>query len=182
MKKFTALSAARAAIVAALYAVLTLFFPLLSYGPLQLRVGEGMTLLPLLFPETAIGLTIGCLAANFFSPYAWYDIVFGTFATLIAAALTYLVGRAMKEKSLMSRGLAGAVPPVFVNALILPLVWLLSGSDAAYFLNFGLIVASQSAACVAIGIPLLFAVKKLDGLMFSGSRQQGTGNRKDDFK
>ena len=94
---------ARIAVIAALYFVLTFFVPAISYGPLQFRVGEALTLLPIIMPEAAIGVTLGCFIANVFSPYAWYDMVFGTLATAIAALLTYLIGRWLKDKKLWVR-------------------------------------------------------------------------------
>lgn len=150
----------RIAVEAALYFVLTFFVPAISYGPLQFRIGEGLTLLPLIFPEATIGVTVGCLIANIFSPYAWFDVVFGTLATLIGALGTYLIGRKMKDKKLWIRCLVGGIPPVVVNALILPLIWYLSGTDLAYFINAGMIALTQAGAVWIIGTPLVMGLNK----------------------
>lgn len=57
---------AKSALVAALYALLVLAFAPLSFGPVQFRVAEALTLLPWLFPEAVLGLFVGCLVSNLF--------------------------------------------------------------------------------------------------------------------
>ena len=88
MRKFTTRDLTLAAVVAALYAALTMLLPGPSYGYTQLRIAEALTVLPFLFPATAPGLIVGCLIANLLSPYGPIDIVCGTFATALAAFLT----------------------------------------------------------------------------------------------
>lgn len=150
----------RIAIEAALYFVLTFFVPAISYGPLQFRVGEALTLLPIIFPEATIGVTLGCLLANVFSPYAWYDMVFGTLATLLGAVGTYLIGRLLKDKKLWVKCLVGGIPPVLFNAVILPLIWYLTGTDVAYFVNLGMIALTQAGAVWLLGTPLVIALNR----------------------
>ena len=70
--------------VAALYAALTVLLAPLSYGPVQLRFSEGLTLLPYFLPEAVPGLAAGCLIANLFGGYGAVDVVVGTGATLLA--------------------------------------------------------------------------------------------------
>src|SRR3712207_5731822 len=74
----------RQAIVAALYAVLTWAIPALSYGPVQFRLSEVMTLLAFFNPQYVIGLTVGCAISNIISSLGMIDIVVGTFATFCA--------------------------------------------------------------------------------------------------
>ena len=63
--------------VAALYAALTVLLAPLSYGPVQLRFSEGLTLLPYFLPEAVPGLAAGCLIANLFGGYGAVDVVVG---------------------------------------------------------------------------------------------------------
>ena len=77
-----------AAVVGGVYAALTCLLPGPSYGPVQLRVAEGLAVLPYLFPAATPGLTAGCLVANLLSPYGPFDLVVGTAATGLAALLT----------------------------------------------------------------------------------------------
>ena len=74
--------------VAALYAALTVLLAPLSYGPVQLRFSEGLTLLPYFLPEAVPGLAAGCLIANLFGGYGAVDVVVGTGATLLAGVLS----------------------------------------------------------------------------------------------
>ena len=140
--------------------MLTFFVPAISYGPLQFRVGEALTLLPIIFPEATIGVTIGCLLANVFSPYAWYDMLFGTLATLISAVATYYISKALKNKKLWVKCLVGGIPPIVVNALVLPLIWYITGTDVGYFINMGMIALTQAGAVWVLGIPLVLGLDK----------------------
>ena len=97
------------AIIAALYAALTLMLPVLSYGAWQCRLSEALTLLPLTLPQSVPGLFIGCLVANLLSPVGIWDVLFGSLATLLAAIGTY---------RLRSRPVLAASCPVISNGLI----------------------------------------------------------------
>ena len=90
MRKFTTKDLTLAAMVAALYAVLSYFANIfgLTFGVFQFRLSEALTVLPFLFPATAPGLALGCLVTNLLSPYGPVDMVMGTLATAVAAWLT----------------------------------------------------------------------------------------------
>lgn len=72
------------ALIAALYVVLTVVISPLSYGAIQFRFSEILILFCFFNKRYSIGLTLGCLIANCFSPTAPLDIPFGTIATLLA--------------------------------------------------------------------------------------------------
>lgn len=151
---------ARTGIIAALYFILTFAVAPIAYGPLQFRIGEALTLLPLLFPEAILGLTIGCFAANMLSPFSWADIVFGTLATLVAALMTYGIGQLMKNKSIILRCIIGALPPILINAIALPAMWFFLGSDTAYWINLAMMLGTQSGTVLLIGMPLTISLSK----------------------
>ncbi len=134
---------ARSALIAALYALLVLAFAPMSFGPVQFRVAEAMTLLPWLFPEAIPGLFVGCLVSNLFGGLGIVDMVFGSLATLLAAWLTRR----------MPNLLWAAVPPVLVNALVVGtyLSVLLDVPLVATILYVGL---GQAGVCFLLGIPL----------------------------
>ena len=75
-----------AAMVAAVYFVLCYFGNIfqLTFGPVQVRVGEALTVLPFLFPAAAPGLALGCLLTNILSPYGPIDMIVGTLATIMS--------------------------------------------------------------------------------------------------
>ena len=95
MRKYSARDIALAAMVAAIYFVLCYFGNIfqLTFGPVQIRLGEALTVLPFLFPATAPGLALGCLLTNILSPYGPIDMIVGTLATAIAAFLTMKMPR-----------------------------------------------------------------------------------------
>lgn len=72
------------AAAAALYAALTLAFAPLSYGPVQARLSECMTLLAFYNRKWVPGLTAGCFLANLASPFGAADVACGTAATFLA--------------------------------------------------------------------------------------------------
>ena len=92
----------RAALIAALYTALTLLLAPISYGQIQIRLSECLTLLPVLLPEAIHALTVGCLLANILGGCSIFDIVLGTLATLLAAVCTRLLRQ--------NRMLAAAMP------------------------------------------------------------------------
>ena len=111
-KLLTTRSLCVSAVIAALYAAMTLLLAPISYGPIQLRLSEAMTLLPILLPQAVPGLFVGCLIANLYTGMLT-DIIFGSLATLLAAIGTYL----LRKKPLLA-----AACPVAANAVIVGLV------------------------------------------------------------
>ena len=105
-----------AAVVGALYAILTMMLAPISYGPLQFRISEALCVLSYFTPAAAWGLFIGCAIANTLSAAGLPDVIFGSLATLIACLGMSAVGKHMKD-SLKSRLLACFLP-VIVNAVI----------------------------------------------------------------
>ena len=88
----------KTAIVAAIYAALTIGLSPLSYGPIQFRLSEVLILLAFVNSDYIVGLTIGCLIANLLGPYGLADIAFGTFATLVSAYLVNVTPKLIKNK------------------------------------------------------------------------------------
>ncbi len=105
-----------AAVVGALYAILTMVLAPISYGPLQFRISEALCVLSYFTPAAAWGLFIGCAIANTLSAAGLPDVIFGSLATLIACLGMSAVGKHMKD-SLKSR-LIACFLPVIVNAVI----------------------------------------------------------------
>ena len=130
MKKSNTLSLARGGIIAALYVALTYasFLFGLSSGAIQLRLSEMLTILPAFLPEAIPGLYIGCIIANLLTGGSIYDILLGSLATLIGA----IGARALRK----SHPILIAMPTVIANALIVPLVIILSAGGAETFASF----------------------------------------------
>lgn len=146
------------AVIAALYAALTLGFQAISYGAVQFRVSEAMTLLPVLFPEAVPGLAVGCLISNLFNPMGTtvYDIVFGTLATLIAAVLTHRI-----KGNVWLR----ALPPVISNAVIVGLVLTYAYGIDMLWMNMLTVGLGEAVVCYVLGVPLIKVLEKQPSLM-----------------
>ena len=154
MKKTSTKYITQAALIAAVYAAVTLALAPISYANIQLRVAEALTVLPAIFPSAIPGLFIGCILSNTLGPGAGIlDIIFGSLATLLAAWLSY---KLRKHTYLVP------LPPVIVNAVIV-------GYVVSFVNNLPLVLtmlqvgAGQRIACYALGLPLLMLVKKIKG-------------------
>lgn len=139
----------RAAVIAALYVVLTLTLSFNPYKDLQLRISEALTILPFFTPAAIPGLVVGCAIANLFSPLGWVDIVFGSSASLIAALLTYKT----------SKKYLAPLPPILVNAVIIGLE-LYFVLDLPLVASMGWVALGQTIACYGLGYPLLLLLSK----------------------
>ena len=85
------------ALIAAIYAALTLGLAPISYGPIQARLSEVMVLLAFIDPFYIWGLTLGCFIANGLGPDAAYNIVFGVPATFISVVCVAYTGKFFKN-------------------------------------------------------------------------------------
>ena len=156
MRKFNTQDLTLAAMVAALYAVLTLTLPVPQYTGIQIRFAEALTVLPFLFPAATPGLFVGCVIANLFSPYV-LDVVFGSAATLVACLWT---------QRIHNRALA-PLPPVLCNAVIVgaEIAWFETGFTAAfpaaYAFNAFTVGLGELIACYLLGQLLLSALGSL---------------------
>ena len=113
-KKNITLRLAVSALVAAAYAALTVALAPISYGAVQFRVSEALTVLPFLMPSTVWGLALGCVLANLYTGSV-LDIVFGSLATLLAGLCTAFFG---KRGNTVKNRLLGCLMPVLFNAVI----------------------------------------------------------------
>lgn len=94
---FNTKSICQAALIAAIYTALGVIFLPISFGPIQCRVSEMLTVLPAFIPAAVPGVTIGCLITNILGGAILPDVVFGTLATLIGAVLTRALTRNLPE-------------------------------------------------------------------------------------
>lgn len=144
-------------LVACIYAALTLMPGLNSfaYGPVQFRVSELLTILPLFTASAIPGLTIGCVIANMASPMI-LDMVFGTLATLFSSYFTYKLRKHKKLALLM---------PVIFNAVIIGTMLSFFYSESAVslklvLLNMASVGAGEFVICFVIGYPLSLILEK----------------------
>ena len=147
-KLLTTRSLCVSAVIAALYAALTLLLAPISYGPIQLRLSEAMTLLPMVLPLAVPGLFVGCLIANLYTGMLT-DIVFGSLATLLAAIGTYL----LRKKPILA-----AACPIIANGVIVGLLLSLS-ANLPLALTMAEVALGELGA-VLVGFVILSALKR----------------------
>ena len=148
------------AIIAAVYTGLSLLLAPFSYGAVQVRVAEALTLLPVFTPDAIVGVTLGCLLTNLLgsSPI---DAVFGTLATLIAALLTWKL-HGLRWRSLP---IPSALMPVLVNAVVVGAEITFFFMDtpatgAALAFNMFTVGLGEVISCMVLGLLLEKAVEK----------------------
>lgn len=142
-----------AGIIGGMYAALCLVFAPISYGAVQVRVAEALTILPAFMPAAIPGLTVGCLIANLLAGGAVgaWDWLFGTLTTLAAALAT----RALRRVTVKGLPWLSALPPVLFNAVVIGAECAFAAGNGGAFWLFALQVGvGQLIACVGGGMLL----------------------------
>lgn len=148
----------QAAVIAAIYTVLVFVFQYSSFGPIQFRIAEALTILPYFTPAAIPGVTIGCLLSNILFRADLLDVIFGTLATLIAAYLSY---------QLRGNKFLVPIPPILINAIIIP--WVLKfayfEADPVPFMMLT-IGGGQLISAGLLGMILLFSLERVRYIIF----------------
>ena len=146
--------------VAAIYVVLTLIFQPISFGAIQFRIAEVMTLMPIMTPYAVPGLFVGCLLANWLGGGVWFDVALGSVATLLAA----LCSRKFRSRPI----LAALFPTVFNGLIVGPVVYFAyvrapgdPVSVGTLLFNMATVAFGELVVCYVLGLPLLYGLKKL---------------------
>ena len=145
MRNKKVLRITQAAMIAAIYVVLTVFISAfnLASGAIQVRISEALTILPVFTPAAIPGLFLGCLISNLVTGCMPLDVVFGSLATLIGACGTYAL---RKHKWL------APLPPIIANTIIVPFVlryvYLGEGTIPFFMLTVGI---GEVISCYLLG-------------------------------
>ena len=159
---------ARAAIIAALYAVLTHFQNILLPGSatwaIQLRLSEALCILAFFTPAAAFGLSVGCLIFNLtFAPALPLDFLVGTLATYLAGKLMWLT----RNLTFRKLPVLGLFMPALFNGILVG--WELSVYiGGGFWLNAAYVALGETIVLLTAGTVLYFAMKKrkLDTRLF----------------
>lgn len=159
MKKSNTAFLSQAAMIAAVYVVLTYVFAPFSFGEIQIRLAEALTILPLFTPAAVPGLFIGCLIGNILGGAILPDIVFGSIATLIGAFGTYMLRN--------NPPALAPLPPILANTVIVPFVLRL-GYGIPLPIPFMMLTVGigELLSCGVLGIVLYTALKRYKGIIF----------------
>ena len=149
---------AQAGIIAAMYVALTFVFAPISFGAVQVRIAEALTILPIFTPAAVPGLFIGCLLGNIMGGGVIWDVIFGSIATLLGAIGTYILRK--------RNPIFGTIPPILANTLIVPFVlkYAYGVDDMAFPLIFLSILGGEILSCGVLGGMLGFSLRKAKGI------------------
>lgn len=144
-----------AAVIAAMYAALTILLGPIGSGIMQVRISEAMTVLPFFTSSAIPGLFAGCVIANVVTGNGPWDVLFGSLATLVAAYLT----------KIMPNKLLAPLPPVIVNAIVVGIV-LSKVLSVPYWTTISLVGLGELISCYLLGYPLLLVLEKYKEKLF----------------
>lgn len=149
----------QAAMIAAIYVVLTVVFAPFSFGEVQVRIAEALTILPLFTPASIPGLFIGCLIGNILGGAILPDIICGSVATLLGAIFTYYLRKKTPFLALL--------PPVLANVIIVPFV-LRYGYGILLPIPFMMLTVGigEVLSCGVLGMTLYTALHKYRNVLF----------------
>ena len=167
--RFNTRSIVRSGLITAIYVVLTLVFQPISFGAIQFRIAEALTLMPILTVDAVPGLFVGCLLANWLGGGIWFDVVLGSIATLLAA----LCSRATRKTPL----LAALFPTVFNGLIVGPVVYFAyvrapgdPVSVGTLLFNMATVAFGELVVCYVLGLPMIYALKKLPPKLFGDEK------------
>lgn len=171
MKNKSVLYLVQAAMIAALYVVLTMIANALGIasGNIQVRFSEALTVLPFFTPAAIPGLYVGCLIANIVTGAALPDIIFGPLATLIGALGTWALGKAAvsasSKKAAVYKWLS-PLPPILANGIIIPPLLKYAYGIVPVWFSAVTVTAGEIISCGIFGLFLLFTLQKYRNQLF----------------
>lgn len=151
--------------IAAVYTVVSLVLAPISYGPVQVRIAEALTLLPLIYKPSIWGVTLGCFLTNLIgammgvNPTGMIDAIVGTLATFLAAECTWR----LRNKTVKGFPLLSVLMPVIFNFFFVGIelgVLYFPGNEVFGSLLSGVEVAAGELISVIVGWFLIQALKK----------------------
>lgn len=152
----------QAAMIAAVYVVLTYVFAPFSFGEIQIRIAEALTILPVFTPAAIPGLFIGCLIGNILGGAILPDILFGSLATLTGAVFTYIL---RKKNTFLA-----PLPPITANTVVVPFV-LRFGYGVALPIPLMMLTVGigEMISCGVLGLVVYYALRKYKNIVFHPS-------------
>ena len=166
MKNKGTLFMVQAAAIAAVYVVLTTVFAAFSFGEVQVRISEALTIFPVFTPAAIPGLFVGCLISNFLGGAILLDVIFGSIATLIGAVFTWKLRNSSKWLA--------PLPPIVANAIIVPFT-LYYGYGVNLPIPFMMLTVGigEVISCGVLGMILYGALNKYRYAIFGKAFETG---------
>ncbi len=189
MKNKKVLFLTQAAMIAALYVVLTMISNALGLAnqAIQVRFSEALTILPYFTPAAIPGLFIGCFISNIFAGGILIDVIFGSIATLLGALGTYGLRKYVhgngnktnnvptvknnpqpqsKQRRHNPQKVILTFPPIIANTIIVPLVLKYGYGNPALLFNALTVGIGEIISCGILGLLLLHVLEKRRNQIF----------------
>ena len=155
----------KSALIAGVYAVLTLSLGAISFGNLgiEFRISEALTILPVFTPLAVPGLFVGCIISNLigmaFSTLGIIDVIFGSLATLLAA----VVSRLCRNITINGFPIISFISPIIFNAVIIGLELGIILPDIFTSISYAALIVGigEAISVFGLGIPLYYSINKI---------------------
>ena len=147
------------AVVAALYVVLTLLVAPFAFGPVQLRLSEGLNHLAVFNKRYIVAISLGVFIANTQSSLGAVDMIFGTLGTVVMLTMSYYATRHVK--SIVKRLIISTVIDTFM-------MWAVSHPElhvflkAPFWITYGSVAIGELASLVIGAIVIYFISKRIN--------------------
>ena len=162
-----AVGISKQAMIAAIYTVLSVALSAISFGSVQIRISEALTLLPVFCLNNIWGVTIGCFLTNLIGFFTGanilggLDMIFGTLATLTAAVTTY----AFRKIKFRNIPVLSIIPPIVYNAVVIgwELCMLINNGNFSPIIFWAQAISvgvGQLLSCGVIGVFMLKTIEK----------------------
>ena len=159
-------------VIAGIYVILTWVFSAFSFGEIQVRLSEALTIMPVFTPAAVPGLFVGCLLGNLLGSAVAADTVFGSLATLIGAFLTRKLRNAHPAVAL--------IPPILSNALIVPFVLRYAyGVPTPIWMMMLTVGLGEVLSCGVLGLLLYYSLNRHRNLFALSPSERTHGGRKE---
>ena len=125
----------------------------LTFGAIQLRLAEGLTVLPFVEAAAVPGVFVGCFISNLIlmgvSGFGVVDLIGGSLVTLVAAIIT----RKSKNKFL------AFLSPIVLNGFIVS-IWVSNFSGIPYWTTVLGIMGGEALSVFIFGYAILYVYER----------------------
>lgn len=150
--KLNLLDLVRQSVIASIYVLMVFAFQFMSFEAIQFRVAEILLILVFFDKKSVVGLLIGVIIANLFSPMLPYDMTFGVMATFLSLGALLLFRK---------RPYIALICPTIINGLIIG--WMLTLAFATpFYLNALYVFLGELTVVYVFGLPIYYLLKKIE--------------------
>lgn len=172
----------RLAIIAGLYAILTIVFSFISYGQIQIRISEILILLCFFKSDYIISLVLGCFIANLNSPFGIIDSLVGSLATFLSC-ICIILSKKLITKDKIKLGLAiSCIYPILLNGIIVGLMISYISEVPIFITMLEVAIGELISMVIAYALFITLLKRNILNVLFNIEKNDSKNNDKNDFK